>query len=55
MCVPQSMERLEYLLVEPACEVNEKGTREKNDGKENVSMDENEKIDVDKGSFAEED
>ena len=31
-CVPQNMERLEYLLVEPACEVNEKGTREKNDG-----------------------
>ena len=31
-CVPQNMEGLEYLLVEPACEVNEKGTREKNDG-----------------------
>ena len=38
-CVPQYMERLEYLLVEPACEVNEKGTREKNDGNEDVSMD----------------
>ena len=36
-CVPQNMEGLEYLLVEPACEVNEKGTREKNDGNENVS------------------
>ena len=23
-CVPQNMEGLEYLLVEPACEVNEK-------------------------------
>ena len=33
-CVPQNMEGLEYLLVEPACEVNEKGTREKNDGNE---------------------
>ena len=27
-CVPQNKEGLEYLLVEPACEVNEKGTRE---------------------------
>ena len=50
------MEGLEYLLVEPACEVNEKSTKEKNDGNENVSMDDNEKIEVysDKGSFAEE-
>ena len=56
-CVPQNMEGLEYLLVEPACEVNEKGTREKNDGNENMSMDDNEKIeaDSDEGSFAEED
>ena len=28
-CVPQTFEGLEYLLVEPACDVNEKGTREK--------------------------
>ena len=41
-CVPQNMEGLEYQLVEPACEVNEKGTREKNDGNEDVSMDDNE-------------
>ena len=56
-CVPQNMEGLEYLLIEPACEVNEKGTREKNDGNEDVSMDDNEKIDAgsDAGSFAEED
>ena len=56
-CVPQTMEGLEYILVEPACEVNEKGTREKNDCSEDVSMDDNEKIEVDsdKGSFAEED
>ena len=56
-CVPQNMEKLEYLLVEPACEVNKKGTREKNDGSEDVSMDDNEKIEVDsdEGSFAEED
>ena len=37
--------------------MNEKGTRENNDGNENVSMDENEKIEVDwdERSFAEED
>ena len=56
-CIPQIMERLEYLLVVPACEVNKKGTREKNDGNEDVSMDANEKkvVDSDEGSFAEED
>ena len=54
---PQNMEVHEYLLVEPAGEVNEKGTREKNNGSEDVSMDDNEKIEVDsdEGSFAEED
>ena len=56
-CVPQNMEGLEYLLVEPACEVNEKGTRLKNDGNKDVSLDDNEKKDADSntGSFAEED
>ena len=43
-CIPKDMEGLEYLVVEPACEVNEKGTREKNDGNENLSLDDNEKI-----------
>ena len=56
-CVPQNMGGLEYLLVEPACEVNEKGTKEKNDGNEDVSMDDDEKtvVDSDGGSFVEED
>ena len=52
------MEGLENLLVKPACEVNEKGTREKNDGNEDVSIDDNEKmdeVDSDEESFAEED
>ena len=42
--------------METACEVNQKGTREKNDGNKNVSMDDNEKIEVDSDerSFAEE-
>ena len=56
-CIPKDMEGLEYLLVEPACEVNEKGTRDKNDGNENFSLDDNEKIDADSEaeSFLEED
>ena len=56
-CVPQNTEGLDYLLVESACEVNEKGTRGKNDGNEDVGLDDNEKIEVDsdKRSFAEED
>ena len=54
---PQKMEGLEYLLVEPACEVNKKGTREKNDGNEDLSLDDNEKIEADSEaeSFGEED
>ena len=46
-CVPQNMEGLEYLLVKPACRMNEKGTREKNDGNEDVGMNDNEEIDAD--------
>ena len=55
--LPQNMEGMEYLLVEPVFEVSEKGTREKNDGNEEVSMDDNEKIDAgsDAEPFAEED
>ena len=51
------MEGLEHLLVEPACEVNEKGTRKKNDGNEDLSLDDNEKIESDSEaeSFVEED
>ena len=51
------MEGLEYLLVEPACEVNEKGTREKTDGNEDLSLDDNERIEADSEaeSFVEED
>ena len=53
----QNMEVLEYLMVEPVCEVNEKGTRKKNDGNKDVSMDDNEKIEADSDaeSFAKED
>ena len=55
--MPQNMEGLEYLIVKPACEVNERGTRKKNDGNETTGMGDNEKLEVhlDGGSFAEED
>ena len=46
-CIPKDMEGLEYLVVEPACEVNKKGIRKKNDGNENLSLDDNEKIEAD--------
>ena len=56
-CVPQNMVGIDYLLVEPACEVNKKGTREKKDGKEGLTLDDNEKIvaDSEAESFVEED
>ena len=33
-CIPGDMEEGDYLMMDPTCEVNEKGTREKNDGNE---------------------
>ena len=33
-CIPADMEEGDYLMMDPACEVNEKGTRGKNDGNE---------------------
>ena len=43
--------------MEQACEVNEKGTRNKSDGNEDLSLDDNEKIEADSEakSFVEED
>ena len=35
-CIPEDMEEGEYLMMDPACAVNEKGTRGKNDGNEVV-------------------
>ena len=55
--VPRSMEGLEYLIMEQACEVNKKGTRDENHGNGNMSIGEDEKVEVnsDENSFAEED
>ena len=33
-CIPEYMEEGDYLMMDPACEVNEKGTKGKNDGNE---------------------
>ena len=54
-CIPADMEEGDYLMMDPACEVNEKGTREKNDGNEVVEegtvtpldLDPNEQIEAD--------
>ena len=35
-CIPADMQEGDYLIVDPACEVNESGTRDKNDGNEVV-------------------
>ena len=64
-CIPSDMEEGDYLMMDPACEVNEKGTREKNDGNEVVEegtitpldLDPNEVIETDDETlpYAEED
>ena len=64
-CIPADMEEGDYLMMDPACEVNEKGAREKNDRNEVVEegtsppldLDPNEVIEVDEETLpcAEED
>ena len=64
-CIPADMEEGDYLMMDPACEVNEKGTREKKDGNEVVEegisaplhLDPNEVIEADDETltYAEED
>ena len=64
-CIPADMEEGDYLMMDPACEVNEKGNREKNDGNEVVEerssppldLDPNEVIEADEETlpYAEED
>ena len=58
-CLPADMEEGDYLMMDPACEVNKKGTRENNDGNEVVEegssppldLDPNEVIEADEGKF----
>ena len=63
--IPVDMEEGDYLIMDPACKINEKGTREKNDGNEVVEggtdtplvLDPNEVIEEDEETlfYAEED
>ena len=46
-CIPADMEEGNYLMMDPACEVNEKGTRGKNDGKEVVEEGSSPPLDLD--------
>ena len=46
-CIPADMEEGDYLMMDPVCEVNEKGTREKNDGNEFIEEGKNTPLDLD--------
>ena len=46
-CIPADMEEEDYLMMDPTCEVNEKGTREKNDGNEVVEEGTDTPLDLD--------
>ena len=46
-CIPAGMEEGDYLMMDPACEVNETGTREKNDGNEVIEEGTSTPLDLD--------
>ena len=46
-CIPADMEEGDHLMMHPACEVNEKGTREKNDGNKVVEEGTSPPLDLD--------
>ena len=54
-CIPADIEEGDYLMMDPACEVNEKGTREKNDGNEVVEEGTNTPLDLDPNEVIEAD
>ena len=54
-CIPADMEEGDYLMIDPACEVNEKGTREKNDGNEVVEEGTDTPLDLDPNEVIEAD
>ena len=47
-CISADMEEGDYLMMDPDCEVNEKGTREKNDGNEVVEEGTSPPLDLDR-------
>ena len=54
-CIPADMEEGDYLMMEPACEVNGKGTREKNDGNEVIKEGTSTPLDLDPNEVIEAD
>ena len=46
-CIPEDMEECDYLMMDPACEVNEKGTREKNNENEGLEEGTSPPLDLD--------
>ena len=54
-CIPADMEEGDYLMMDPACEVNEKGIREKNDGNEVVEEGTSSPLDLDPNKMIEAD
>ena len=54
-CIPADMEEGDYLMMDPACEVIEKGTREKNDGNEVIEEGTSTPLDLDPNEVIEAD
>ena len=54
-CIPADMEVGDYIMMDPACEVNEKGTREKNDGDEVIEEGTSTPLDLDPNEVIEAD
>ena len=54
-CIPADMEEGDYLMMDPACEVNEKDTREKNDGNEVIEEGTSTPLDLDPNEVIEAD
>ena len=54
-CIPADMEEGDYLMMDPACEVNEKGTSEKNDGNEVIEEGTSTPLDLDPNDVIEAD
>ena len=52
-CIPADREELYYLMMDPACEVNEKGTRGKNDGNETLEEGSSPPLDLDSNQVIE--
>ena len=54
-CIPADLEEGDYLMMDPACEVNEKGTMGKNDGNEVVEEESSPPLDLDPNEVIETD